>query len=256
MRAGPLLYINRQTGRLLSSLRLTRPRLAAPIAALLMALAFLALLSACGGGETSTRPRLPTPTEAAPLLGAEEHFQRGNAFYEQELPGAAIREYRSALQVDSQHALARVGLGKAHVMRREYDEALDQFRYALRVDPNLAEAYFERGKVYGTQAKFTPAIRDFDRAVELNPDNAAIYNSRGFAFVGQGKVDQAITDFDRAIELNPEFADAYANRAFTYAVLGKDDDATSDAERAIELGLNADAIMEELEAIRNSSPAP
>ena len=254
MLARHLLYIKAQAARLAPGLPTTRPGLAASIAALLMAVTFLALLSACGAADTSTPT--PTPSQAPPLLGAEEHFQRGNAFLEQKLPGAAMREYRSALKVDSRHVLARVGLGKAHAMRSEYDDALDQFRHTIRLDPNVAEAYFERGKVYGTQAKLTPAIKDFDRAIELDPDNAAAYNSRGFALVALGRVDEAIDNFDKAIELDPDLADAYANRAFTYAALGKDDDAESDAERAIELGLNANAVMEELETIRNSRQSP
>ena len=114
-------------------------------------------------------------------------MQRADAFLEKKQPGAALREYRNAVRVDSQYAPARLGLGKAHAMRNELDLALDEFRRAIRIDPGLAEAYFERGKVYGTQAKLTPAMREFDKSIELDPENAAAYNSRGFALIAMGR---------------------------------------------------------------------
>lgn len=240
VRARPLVYISRLMERIRAS----------TIAVLLPVLAMLLVLASCGGDATPSPT--PPPTERPPLLSLGEHLQRGDAFLEQRLPGAAIREYRNALEVDAQDPLARLGLGKSHAMRAEYDLALDQFRYALRIDPDLAEVYFERGKVYGHQAKLTPAIRDFDKSIDLDPDRAEVYNSRGFALIGQGKPVEAINDFNKAIELDPEYADAYANRAFTYAALGEDEDAESDAERAIELGLNRDEVMDQLEEMRSS----
>ena len=241
MRTGLLVYISP-----------TVMRNTLPVPALLLAVSALFLLSACGGSETPTR----TPTLTPPLLSVQEHMQRGDAFLENKQPGAALREYRNAVRVDSQYAPARVGLGKSHAMRSEFELALDEYRRAIRIDPGLAEAYFERGKIYGTQAKLTPAMRDFDKSIELDPNNAAAYNSRGFALIAQGMTDEALGDFDKAIEIDPELAHAYANRAFTYAALGRDADAESDAQKAIELGLNRNEVMEQLEKMRSTGQAP
>lgn len=50
----------------------------------------------------------------------------------------AVRKFQQALRADSTYALSHLALGNTHMLRRQYDLAIDRFRRGLRFDPDNA----------------------------------------------------------------------------------------------------------------------
>jgi len=76
------------------------------------------------------------------------------------------------------------------------------------------------------------------------------YNNRGFAYFQLEDVQRAIQDYDEAIRLDPRVPQPYANRAWAYTALGRDQEAERDIDKAVELGIDADWLRKEVEALK------
>ena len=102
---------------------------------------------------------------------AEDYFNRGMAYYEQD----------------------------------NYDQAIEAFTQAITLDPNDADAYFYRGIAYGAKEDNDRAIADFTQAIRLDPNLAFAYYNRGNAYYDKGDNDRAIQDLEKAISINPNY---------------------------------------------------
>ena len=122
---------------------------------------------------------IPRARDSSPAAGsADEHFAAGFAS-EEENPDDARASYEACLKVDSQHAEARINLGRLlHIAGRLEDaeriyrtadkvepllafnlavlledldreaEAIQAYRDALALDPQLADAHFNLARLY------------------------------------------------------------------------------------------------------------
>lgn len=58
---------------------------------------------------------------------------------------AAIYQFSGVLRQNSYSINSRLGQGRIHVLRNEYEQALNEYNVVLEVAPNNAESYFYRG---------------------------------------------------------------------------------------------------------------
>jgi tetratricopeptide (TPR) repeat protein len=105
----------------------------------------LCALSACTGF-----PRMVVPHDP---LTAEEHAALGGSYQAQGLHDLAAREFRAALDRQSEYVPALIGLGNLSFDAGALTEAEDYYRRALDVAPadpraknNLAMVYLKRGE--------------------------------------------------------------------------------------------------------------
>ena len=54
----------------------------------------------------------------------------------------------------------------------ELDEAIAEFRKAIELDPNYALAHYRLGAALATKGLLDEAIAEFRKAIELDPNNA------------------------------------------------------------------------------------
>ena len=66
------------------------------------------------------------------------HNNLGIALHDQGEPEAAIAQYREAIRIEPDHALAHFNLGGALHDQGKLTEAVAEFRFAIRVEPNDA----------------------------------------------------------------------------------------------------------------------
>ena len=108
---------------------------------------------------------------------------KGNFFYERSHPGdydRAIEQYKHALQLDPNYALAWAKLARVYIWQGNTPElsvsdaeskARDALQRALSIDPNLAVAHRWLGRIYlNFRWDWTAAKSEFERAIALDPN--------------------------------------------------------------------------------------
>src|SRR5260370_27340085 len=88
---------------------------------------------------------------------------------------------------------------------------------ACYINPRRVAAHERDGYTHLIKNEFDLAINDFDQALRLNSISTPGYAYRGLAFLKKSQLDKAIADFSRAIQLNPKDAPSRANRGIAYA---------------------------------------
>ncbi|HCO93185.1 MAG TPA: hypothetical protein DIU00_04410 [Phycisphaerales bacterium] len=141
--------------------------------------------------------------------------------------------------------------GEAYYENGQYDQAFSELAKAIEIDPGFAPAYIIRGMAYNDKDKFDLAVADFTRVIEIKPADAHAYVNRGMAYGNKGEYDPAITDYNKAIKIDPTIADAYSLRARAYTYKGEYDKAWKDVYQAQALGRSVDSKL--LEKLRKAS---
>lgn len=147
----------------------------------------------------------------------------------------AISQYRYALELTPDDALAHSNLGTALAAQGKFDEAIEHYERALALAPEDADSYSNLGNTLFALDRTDEAIRRFRQALEIDPSSAEAHGGLGAALQSQGKVDEAITHLRRAIELGPALVEAYNYLGLALASQGRMAEATAEFRRALEI---------------------
>jgi tetratricopeptide (TPR) repeat protein len=112
--------------------------------------------------------------------------------------------------------LARINLGSAYMMRREYGRAEAEFRAIVAIAPAYPRAYYNLGLLALRQNRTDEAAVAFQRAIDLNPRDADAQANLGILALRAGDTRTAETAFRVALETNPTQRDALNNLATIY----------------------------------------
>jgi TolB-like protein/lipoprotein NlpI len=121
-------------------------------------------------------------SDKEPNLEAYNLLLKGNFFFERSHPGdfdQAIEQYKQALKLDPNYALAWVRLARVYVWQgdrsklsksEQESKAREALQRALSIDPNLAVAHRWLGRIYlNFNWDWTAAKREFEQAIALDP---------------------------------------------------------------------------------------
>ena len=89
-------------------------------------------------------------------------------------PDEEVAQFRKALEVDPNFALAHANLGIALAARGQFDEAERQFRLAIQLDPQLALAEVGLAQMYARQGRSADAIEHYRQARKIDPNQPAV----------------------------------------------------------------------------------
>lgn len=224
---------------------------------------------------------------------ADAHAQIAKIYLDREQYADALAQYELALENDSGHEDAVIGLcvsfafvqpdqaevpcqaaqmlqpnnpdvhnalGVSLALQGREDEALKAFEEAVRLDPEHDWAHNNLGYMYLNQGLFAEAIAELNIAIGITPENAKAYNNLGIAYARQGNYDQAIPAYEEAIRLNPEIAPAYFDLGLIYNDLGQAEKAIEYFEKFLELSPDTpdraqiEALVEDLKLSQTVSP--
>ena len=183
----------------------------------------------------------------------------------------AMQDYRTALSLQSNHALA---LHNIAVLKRKkgqssssedelekaiesdssmlypylerayqrmeggyYKGALEDYNQALEIESKDAEIWLNRGHVKEKMDDLNGLYSDYTKAIELDEKFEKAWLNRGNVLSRQGRLEEAIEDYEVAITHNPEYAAAYYNRAIARQKEKKSVEACQDLNKAESLGL-------------------
>jgi serine/threonine-protein kinase len=127
-------------------------------------------------------------------------------------------------------------------MGRKTDEAIQEFRHALELDPNYALAYARLGEAYWRKYQATKDRQWIDQAwqfsqhaLDLSSQLAAVHITLAVLNSGTGHYDEAIRQAQQAITLDPGNFQAYSELASALDASGQTEKAEATLKRAIEL---------------------
>jgi len=146
---------------------------------------------------------------------AQQAYLMGRYFWNKRTKGdndRAIQEFKRAIAIDPQTALAYAGLADCFVIawdngyvapEEAYREAKANATRALEIDEGIAEAHASLGAVYSFGLFWSPAEQEFRRALALNPGYATAYQWYALNLSTLGRHTEAVAEARRALELDP-----------------------------------------------------
>jgi DNA-binding winged helix-turn-helix (wHTH) protein/TolB-like protein/Tfp pilus assembly protein PilF len=122
-----------------------------------------------------------------------------------------------ALEIDDGLAEAHSSLALV-LFRHEWNwvEAERQFKRALELDPNYAIAHHYYGRYLSAAGRLDEAIREVKLAQELDPVSLRISTTLAEMFYLDRRYDEAIAQFRKTLEMDPNFASAHEFLSLAY----------------------------------------
>jgi tetratricopeptide (TPR) repeat protein len=179
-------------------------------------------------------------------MPAEEHFERGNAYFKQGKYKEAIEEYEKALKVQPKDYPAWINMGLAYRRLSEPNKAIECYQKALEINPEIAEAWVGIGCAYGGLGEFNKAIECYQNALKINPtlEDEELWTGMGVVYAQLAirhlpasenrivELNKAIKCLQMAIKINPKAKTAWAGIAVAYRMLGEHDKASECSQEA------------------------
>ncbi len=141
-----------------------------------------------------------------------------------------------ALALDPQLAEAHTSLG---LVKFQYDwdwkAAEEEFRKAIGINPNYALAHHYFADYLKAMGRFDEALAEIQTAQELDPLSLAINTGVGHVLYLSGQYDRAIQQYRRAVELDPTFMTTHVWFGRPYLEKGMFLEAISELETAVRL---------------------
>ncbi len=132
------------------------------------------------------------------------HSVRGDAYY---LGGNAARardDWRTAVEMNGNNAMALRGMAIIAHMQRKAPESMQYMGRAIAASPDNAHLYMTRGLLrLQDRRELALAHADFDKAVALKPDLSSAYFYRGLVNHLNGRLAVAKGDYEKALEIDP-----------------------------------------------------
>ena len=110
-------------------------------------------------GRLTRKDLLATYVNRGILYGAMEDYQK------------ALKDYRTAIDLEPDTGEVYVNLGNLYLLSQKYDVAIEQYTTAIEL--TLAKnhiAHFNRAMAYENNKEFANAEADYRRAIELSPE--------------------------------------------------------------------------------------
>lgn len=145
------------------------------------------------------------------------------------------------------------------VQQAAAEQAIVQYREAVRLKPDFAVAHHGLGVLLARKGETAEAIDEYLQALRFRPDYPEACNNLGAALAREGKLTEAIINISEALRLDPDYADAHYNLAVLLANQGKIEEATSHLQTAARLSPGSETIrraLEELKQMRPQSEVP
>jgi len=158
----------------------------------------------------------------------EELFDRGNLDEALTELQQFVREQPQLLEA----VRARTLIGRALLIKRRYEEAVDQFRLVQSMTPPSAEAHVTAtgllGDAFFAEGKFGEAAVVYRTFLASRPNAVGALTNLGIALASTGRSQEAIRTFRRAVEAGP--TDVTARRNLAKALLNEGQAAAAESE--------------------------
>jgi tetratricopeptide (TPR) repeat protein len=148
----------------------------------------------------------------------------------------AEKALERAQSIDSKNATSYLLFAEIHLLRKEYDLALDIMCELEKKHPKNSDIPRKIGKVYIKQDKSKDALFALQRAYYLEPNCPAINHSLGDVLYDAGKIDDALRHYKKTEELCDELLPGlFVDLSYCYSSLGEMEIAHCYLKKALQL---------------------
>ncbi len=152
----------------------------------------------------------------------------------------AIKDLNQLRDANPNSVPVRLGLGRAHIAKREGDAAVAELQKAVELDPKNAEAQYDLGfALHVLKHNPAQAVGPLEKAAAAQPGNATYATAVGLALTDAQQLDRAADVLTKATEM-PGYKDpgGYAALGQVYVNLKRYKEAVSPLEKATTLAPN------------------
>lgn len=143
-----------------------------------------------------------------------------------------------ALQINPNHAVARINLGRAYLGAGKVEAAFGAFDEVLKVEPSQADALLAKGSLLLENGRLTESIECYDRLLQSHPKHSPAWLYRGNALWELGDVGAALASYQKAREADPTVADHHLSEGEALLALNRDQQAREAFDRAVQINPN------------------
>jgi type IV pilus assembly protein PilF len=166
---------------------------------------------------------------------ADWHYKMGAGYFESKEIQLAIRELRTAVEMDAEHHEAHYLLGFIYMGRRDYSRAIQHFKETLRLKPDYHFARNNLGTVYLSMERWREAADIYEALLEepLYTTPELAHNNLGWAYFKMRRHSKAIEHFNMALFLKPQMCLAHNNLGRTHESRSRYSQAEQEYRKAI-----------------------
>lgn len=176
------------------------------------------------------------PNFALAYSGLADCYVLSYTLKEAETMRRAKESARQALAIDESLAEPHTSLAHAlHYFDWDFAGAEREFRRAIELNPNYALAHHWFGRHLVQTGRVEEGLAGIERALNLDPLSLIINADYGYLLYLGRRYDAAVTQFEKAIELDPTFVRPHVYAIWAYRAKGDLEGARRSALRAIEL---------------------
>ncbi len=185
----------------------------------------------------------------------EFHLLMGKAHLNRDEYDDAVKELEAAAQADPKLPFVHFNLGLAYTQKQDYDRARDEFHKDIALEPDVPFSYDKLGGVEATAGNEDEAAKNFRRALKINPHMIS-------SLMGLAKIEEhqkhyaaALSELDQAIELDGGNASARYLRGQVLVRMGREKEGREELARATKL-LNEQRAARHKELEGDTVPSP
>jgi tetratricopeptide (TPR) repeat protein len=146
-------------------------------------------------------------------LANEREFDRliaeGDSSIVAERPFEAIEAYSGAIARKPDSMLAHYKRGAVYQTQNQFESALRDFRTAADLDPSSLRAIESLGDVNMTLGRSERAVERYETFVSLDEKNVRVLYKLGLARYRAGRIKDAMAPIQQALAIDPSIGDAY-----------------------------------------------
>ncbi|OPX59180.1 MAG: lipoprotein NlpI [Methanomassiliicoccales archaeon PtaB.Bin215] len=189
--------------------------------------------------------------EADPLL----HKGKGRVLTSLGKYGEAAEAYDTAFQL-SHDIDALSHKGRALLMMRNYDLALNVFDQCISMDGTVPRYHSDRGRTLASLNRLEDAVGAFDKALALDRNDAQTWKYKGNALFRLGEMENAMVCLNRALDLGADEFAIFKMRGRVMEELGRLEDAMDSYAKALEKEPNEPSVLEGMALIEDKLGNP
>jgi len=147
---------------------------------------------------------------------------------------------RKALEIDDSLGEAQLALARVSLYHWDWPAAEKEYKRALELNPNDAMAHGWYGEYLEAMARNEEAIVELRQAIALDPLSSNHVAHLGSAFYHARRYDQGIREFQKALQLEPDMIYAHQGLGWVYEQKKMYREAIAEQEKGVNL-TNRDA---------------